>query len=346
MMLAVVKEAPEVGAIRVREVPRPRLAEGQVLVEVRASSICGSDLHIWHWDPIFHAVLHPPRVIGHELAGVVVERAPGAAAGPRDGDRVIAETTRYCGRCPRCRRGRPNACDAFQVRGVHIDGGLAEAAAVDAHLLHPIPDALSFEHAALVEPTSVAVHAVLARGGVRPGDLALVTGPGPIGLFTAQVARAAGAEVVMAGADVDEPARLPIAASLGVKTLNTQREPVTDGLQRLTGRPRADVGFECAGAPAAFQTLVDGIEKGGTIVVVALYSGPFPFDPSVAVRRELEIRASYASVWDDYERAIAFIADGTVRVEPLIARFPLAEAERAFQQALAREVMKPVLVAG
>src|SRR5688572_27272736 len=102
MMLAVVKEAPEVGAIRVREVPRPRLVEGQVLVEVRASSICGSDLHIWHWDPIFHAVLHPPRVIGHELAGVVAERAPGAGAGPRDGDRVIAETTRYCGRCPRC----------------------------------------------------------------------------------------------------------------------------------------------------------------------------------------------------------------------------------------------------
>jgi L-iditol 2-dehydrogenase len=342
-MLAIVKESPSVGAIHLREVPAPTPAAGEVLIDVRATSVCGSDLHIWNWDPIFHQVLSPPRVLGHELSGVVASDGGGDF---HPGDRVIAESVVYCGQCPRCRRGRPFICDNFRVRGVHMDGAMAEQMAVQRRMLHRIPDSLPFEHAALVEPGSVATHAVLARGMPQPGDLVLVTGPGPIGLMAAQVARAAGAEVVVAGADVDEATRLPIAAGLGLKTLNTQREQVNEGLERLTGRRRVDICFECAGAPAAFMTTLEATEKGGTIVIVALYSGPFPLDPSVAVRRELDLKASYCASWNDFERTIAFIAAGTIQVEPLIARFPFDQAEQAFEQALTKEVMKPVFVRG
>ncbi|MFN8524075.1 MAG: alcohol dehydrogenase catalytic domain-containing protein [Chloroflexota bacterium] len=339
-MLAVVKEAPQVGAIAVRDVAPPTPGAGEALISVKATSICGSDLHIWHWDPIFHAVMTTPRVIGHEFAGVV---ARSADAGVPEGTRVIAESVRYCGACPRCRRGRTSICDNFRVRGVHIDGGMAEQTVIGTNSLHTIPDGLSFEHASVVEPASVATHAVLERSGVRPGDLALVTGPGPIGLLTAQIARAAGAEVVVTGAEVDQEVRLVTAEALGFKTINTARESVNEGLKRVVGRDRADLAIECAGTQGGFESAVQGVEKGGTIVIIALYSGAFPIDPSVAVRRELDLKASYIANWDDYERAIQFIADGTIDVGPLIRTYPLSDAVLAMEHALAKNVMKAVL---
>src|SRR5215212_5792145 len=128
-MLAVVKEAAREGAIGVREMDRPRPGPGQVLVRTGAASVCGSDLHIWHWAPAFHTVLRPPRVVGHEFAGRIDELGPGVE-GWAAGERVVAESILPCGRCPRCRTGRANICDSFQIRGVHCDGGMAEYVAV------------------------------------------------------------------------------------------------------------------------------------------------------------------------------------------------------------------------
>jgi L-iditol 2-dehydrogenase len=342
-MQAVVKEAPGEGAIRVREVDRPRPGPGQALIEVGASSVCGSDLHIWHWAPAFHPILKPPRIVGHEFAGRVVELGP-EVEGLAIGQRVAAESIVPCGRCPRCRQGRGSICDRFEVRGVHRDGGLAEFALAEAHLLHQLPDELSFEQAALVEPLSVATHAVLERSGIRAGDLALVVGPGPIGQLIAQVARTAGAQVAIAGIESDQRVRLAAAEQLGLGTINVDRESVPDGLKRLTGQDRVDLAFECAGNEAALHAAIESVVKGGTVVLVALYGRPVETELAWVVRRELSIHASYAANWLDYERSITFLRGGAVRVEPLINLYPLAEGERAFEDALAQRVMKPVLV--
>jgi L-iditol 2-dehydrogenase len=340
-MLAVVKESEGVGAIGVREVAVPQPDGVRVEIGIRASAVCGSDLHIWHWAPPFHGVLIPPRIIGHEAAGKVIDDPAGRHAA---GARVVMEAIRSCGRCPRCRAGRTGICESFQVHGVHVDGAMTERVLVWPELLHPIPDEMPFERAALIEPAAVATHAVAVRGDIKPGDAALVVGPGPIGLLVAQVARAAGATVVVAGSDADEAYRLPIAQKLGLQTLNTEREPVNEGLKRLIGRERVDAAFECAGAGGAFQAAVQSVEKGSTVVIVALYSGAFPFDPSVAVRRELDLRTTYSANWPDYERAIRLISSGAIDVEPLIARFPLTDALEAFHRALDRTVLKPVLI--
>ena len=342
-MLAVVKEAAREGAIRVREVARPRPGPGRVLLEVGAASVCGSDLHIWHWAPAFHAVLKPPRVIGHEFVGRVAELGPGVE-GPPVGERVVAESIVPCGRCRRCRIGRASICDNFQIRGVHRDGGMAEYVLAEPRLLHRLPDNLSFEQASLIEPLSVATHAVLQRSGLRAGDLALVFGPGPIGLLVAQVARAAGARVVVAGVEVDQAVRLPAAQQLGLGAINVEREQVPAGLQRLTGRDRADLAFECDGSGAALRTALETVVKGGTVVLVALYGGPVDTDVAWVVRRELSLEATYAANWIDYERSMSFLERGAVRVDPLIRTYALAEAERAFGDALARRVLKPVLI--
>jgi L-iditol 2-dehydrogenase len=342
-MLAVVKEAPREGAIRVREVEPPRPHRGQVMLEVGAASICGSDLHIWHWAPAFHSVLKPPRVLGHEFVGRVAELGP-EANGWAVGDRVVAESIVPCGRCPRCRRGRASICDSFQIRGVHRDGGMAEFALVEPSLLHRLPDDLPFQQAALIEPLSVATHAVLERSGVRPGDLALVLGPGPIGLLVAQVSRAAGAQVAVAGVAADEAVRLAAAEQLELRTINVEREPVAAGLQRLTGSDKADVVFECAGSGPALRAALDGVVKGGTVVLVALYGGLVEADLAWVVRRELSLQATYAANWTDYERSIGFVRSGAVKLNPLVSTYELPDAERAFEDALARRVLKPVLL--
>src|SRR5918912_753059 len=278
-MQAVIKAAAREGAIVVQEMERPRPGPGQVLIEIGAASVCGSDLPIWHWAPAFHPILKPPRILGHEFAGRIVELGPDVA-GWAVGDRVISESILGCGACPRCRQGRANICDNFEVRGVHRDGGMAEYAVAEQRLLHRLPDSLPFERAALVEPLSVATHAVLARSGIQAGDRALVLGPGPIGQLVAQVARAA----------------------------------------------------------------LDSVVKGGTVVLVALYSGPVELELAWVVRRELSIQATYAGTWSDFERSISFLDRGTVQVDPLIATYPLREGTRAFEDALAQRVLKPVLL--
>ena len=342
-MRAVVKEAAREGAIHVREVERPTPGPGQVLIEVKAASVCGSDLHIWHWEPAYQPIMKLPTVLGHEFVGLVAELGPGVD-GLRLGERVVSESISTCGQCRQCRRGRTSICDSFYCLGVHGDGGMAEFALTEARLLHRLPDELPFEEATTIEPLSVATHAVVERSGIRPGDLALVFGPGPIGLLAAQVARTAGAQVVVAGVEADQAVRLAAAEQLGLGTINLDREDVPGGLRRLTGRDRADVALECAGAGAALRTALDSVVKGGTIVLVALYPGPIELDPSWAVRRELNIHATYAANWIDFERSIAFLRSGAVDVKPLVNTYPLDQAERAFKDALERQTLKPVLL--
>lgn len=334
------KIAPRPGALEVREVEKPTPGPGEALVQVAGATLCGSDLHIADWDPIFHGFMKPPMVLGHEFAGVVVEAGTGVTS-VQTGMSVVAESVISCGSCSYCREGRTQLCVQRQIFGVHRPGGMAEMVIVPAHLLHQLPPGMPVSHAAIVEPTVVALHAVLGASP-DPGDVVLVIGPGPVGLLVAQCARAAGADVYVAGAPADRETRLALAQELGMTTLDPGL-PVADALRGAAGR-QAHLVFECSGSSNAVSGALAAVATGGSITLIGLFPAPLEIDLSAAIRREVTLRTSYIGGWNDFERAIGLLADGTIRVERLFRTYPLDDALQAFDDARARRVLKPLLI--
>jgi L-iditol 2-dehydrogenase len=326
----------------VREVPEPVLSERDVLVRVRACGICGSDVHGYDGSSGRRI---PPAVMGHEAAGVVESVGP-AVADLRRGDRVTFDSTVSCGRCHYCRRGRSNLCDARRVLGVSCadyrqDGAFAEYVAVPAHIVYRLPDDVSFEQAAMVEPVSVAVHAV--GRAPMPARAAVVIGAGTIGLLVIQALRAAGVERVIA-ADVDE-GKLELARGLGAEVrLNPAATDVPAEVRRLTDGG-AEVALECVGATEPIKTAVACVRKGGSVVLVGNVSAAIQLPLQVVVTGEMTLLGSCASN-GEYPRAIDLLRTGAIDVRPLItATAPLEEGPRMFERLYAREpgLMKVIL---
>ncbi len=303
---------------------------------MQAASICGSDLHIHNWDPIFHGFMHPPMVLGHEFAGRVAEVGPDVED-LHVGQLVMSESVLWCGQCRTCLRGRRHVCERRRIFGVHRPGGMAEAVVAPASFVHVLPPGLSARHGSVVEPLTVALHAVLLHPP-KPGDVVLIAGPGPIGLLAGQVARAMGARVFLAGAPADVEVRLPLAQELGLAALDPARPPL-DALGR-----QADMAIDASGSPAALPALGSAVANGGSITLVGLFARPVELDLSALIRREIALRTSYIGTWEDFERAIALLDEGLVRVDPMLAVYPLDDAVQAFEDALAQRVMKPLLL--
>jgi L-iditol 2-dehydrogenase len=334
-MRALMKVAPEPGALEIRDVPRPTPLPDEVVVQVAGASICGSDLHMAEWHPMARW-MKTPVIMGHEFAGVVSD-VGASVRGITAGDAVAVESVIWCGQCPPCRAGKTNICNERRLFGIHQPGGLAEAVAVPARLAHRVPASVPLQHAALAEPTTVALHAVLLQPP-RPGDLVLVTGPGPVGLLAGRVARAFGAHVLIAGTPGDAAIRLPAAKSLGLQPLDPA-VPLRDALE-----DPVDLVLECSGAAAAVDAALYVVKRGGAITLVGMPSGPVPLDVTQALRAELVLRATYFGTWHDFERSIALIADGTIPANLLIAPYSLERAVDAFADAGAQRVLKPLVV--
>jgi len=328
--------------LEVRSVPEPAVGEGHVLVRVKACGICGSDVH--GYDGSSGRRL-PPLVMGHEASGVV-ERAGAAVTGLRAGDRVTFDSTVSCGRCERCRLGQTNLCDTRRVLGVSCaeykqDGAYAEYVAVPQHTVYGIPDSLSFEHAAMVEPVSVAVHAV--GRAPMPVRSAVVVGTGTIGLLVVQVLRAGGAERVIA-VDVDE-GKLARARALGADVcLNAKAVDVPAEVRRATGGG-ADVALECVGASEPIQTAVASVRRGGAVVLVGNIAPSIQLPLQAVVTNEITLLGTCASS-GEYPRAIELLASGAVDVRSLISLVaPLEEGPMLFERLYSGDpgLMKVVL---
>ena len=333
-MKALVKTAPRPGALELQQVDRPVPRDDEVVVEVAGASICGSDLHIAQWHPMAQWTT-VPVIMGHEFGGFL--RSVGAAVqGFAEGDAVAVESVIWCGICPRCREGKTYICDQRRLFGLHRPGGLAQAVAVPQRLLHRLPPGLPAHHAALAEPTTVALHAILLQPP-RAGDLVLVTGPGPIGLLAGRIARAFGAHVVIAGTPADAEKRLPAARELGLETLDPSR-PISESLDS-----QPDLAVECSGAGAALNAALHVVKRGGGITLIGMPSKDIELDLAQALRAEIALRPSYCGTWHDFERAIQFIADGTIPADVLLASYPLDQALQAFDDAGAQRVLKPLI---
>jgi L-iditol 2-dehydrogenase len=337
-MKALLKVAPKPGALELREVPPPTPRAGEVVIQIAGASICGSDLHIAQWHPMAHWT-RTPVIIGHEFAGVVAETGPQVQT-LRAGDAVAVESVISCGQCPQCRAGKTQVCAERRLFGIHEPGGIAEMVAVPERLAHRLPPTLPPEHGALAEPLTVALHAVLLQAP-QPGDVVVVTGPGPIGLLAGLVARAQGARVLIAGTAADAATRLPAARSLGLQVLDPSL-PLTDALAQASTDP-VDLVVECSGASAAINAALHVVKRGGGVTLVGMPSGAIDIDLAQALRAEITLRPSYCGTGGEFERAIALMASGTVPPVKLLAPYALDDALRAFEDAGAQRVLKPLV---
>jgi len=298
--------------IQVREWPEPKLEVGEVLVRVRYAGICGTDMLIHSGN---HPRVGPPRVLGHEIFGSVAEATPAAPEPWKPGTRVAIYPLISCGRCAPCREGDAHVCEKLGLVGIDTDGGIAEFVKARPDQLFAVPENVTDEQAALVEPLSVAVHAV-RESGFRPGDSTVVMGAGPIGNLVAQVLRASGARAVAVAEVKDFRRRL--AEQQGFSTFNPVEENAREGVKRITGASTVDRVFEASGAAAAVGDAIDVCKVRGEIIWVGLPKTP----PEVNILRLVfkEIKTTGVRVYRhvDYEVAISLLERRAVDVEPLI----------------------------
>lgn len=343
-MLALVKTAKGVGNLELRDVPEPQIAPDEVLIEVKATGVCGTDIHVKHdrfpyW---------PPVVLGHEFAGQICEVGD-EVQGWKVGDRVVGEPhTKACGVCWLCRQGHIQICPEKRSPGWGIDGAFTKYLKYPPKLLHGIPDHVSFEQAALVEPTANVVHDVLERSRVEAEDFVVVLGPGPIGLLAAQCARAEGARAVMiAGTPADEKLRLKTARQLGLDhVVNVAEESALERCLELTEGRGADLVVEASGAEAAINDAVEMVRKKGRISAVGMTGrDDIRFAWDKAIFKACDIYFNLSTSYSSWDRAISLIASGKVNAEALISHCePLSNWERVFDDVENMRALKAVLV--
>jgi len=330
--------------LELTDIPVPEIGPEDILVQVMACGICGSDIHGWDGSSGRRV---PPLVMGHEAAGVVAAIGKDVV-GYTEGDRITFDSTVWCGKCRYCLSGRPNLCDNRMVLGVSCGdyrryGCFAEYVNVPARICCKLPDALSFEHAALIEAVSVAVHAA-NRTPVSLGDTAVVVGSGMIGLLVIQAIKQKGCSQVIA-TDLNAQ-RLEVAKSLGADvTINVGEEDAAARVKELTNGRGADVALEVVGATATIKSAIDCTRKGGSVTIVGNLAPTIELPLQAVVTRELNIFGSCASA-GEYPACVDLLATGMIKVESLITgRAPLEQGHEWFSRLYAGEpnAMKVVL---
>ncbi|WP_339182296.1 2,3-butanediol dehydrogenase [Oceanobacillus sp. FSL W7-1293] len=308
--------------VRVEDVEVKEVGAKDVKVEVAWTGICGSDLHAYSHFVGIPTEEHPiskrqaPLTLGHEFSGTVTE-VGSSVTSFKPGDRVCIEPNLRCGECKECREGNYHLCRNSNAAfiGLADDGGFAEYCVMEEQYCHQIPDHMTLEQAALVEPTAVTYHGV-EMAGVKAGDAVLVTGAGPIGLLTVLSARAAGASKVFVS-DVSKE-RLALAETFGfVKTLNPAEDDVIGTIMEDTNGDGVDVALECAGVQPTFDTCLEAIKRTGTVCVLAIFGQNPEINAFASTIKEANIKFSlaYSNI---YDRVINLIASGQIPAEKVV----------------------------
>lgn len=329
-MQAVRKIGPRPEDIELQDVPRPCAGPGQVVVDVAAAGLCGTDLHILEGS----YSSRPPVTLGHEVSGRIA--AVGDGVDPaRVGEPVALETFySTCGHCRGCRGGAPNRCEQRISIGSGADGGFAEQVAVPARNARRLPDDIPLQAGALSEPLACVCRSLYQpTSAVGPGDRVLVIGPGAMGLLAAQVARVAGGEPTVLGTPADAE-RLQVAAALGLTTAGDPAEAPAE----------ADVVLECSGSAGGMALGITRVRRGGRYVQIGQRGDAVPVDLALASFHELVITGGFASTPDSWDRAMALLEQGRIELEPLVGRrYPLRDWQAAFDAVRAGAGVKQLL---
>jgi L-iditol 2-dehydrogenase len=316
-MHALRKTGPQATDIELQDVPRPTAAQGQVVVDVAAAGLCGTDLHIL--DGSYGS--RPPVTLGHEVSGTIC--AVGAGVDPvRVGERVALETFfSTCGECRDCRSGSPNRCQSRLSIGSGVDGGFAEQVVVPARNARRLPDSVSLDAGALSEPLACVCRSLFQpTPAVRAGERVLVIGPGAIGLLAAQVARVCGGEPTVLGTPADSE-RLEVAHTLGFETATDPENAPND----------VDVVLECSGSAPGMALGIERVRRGGRYVQIGQRGDAVPINLALASFHELVITGGFASTPESWDRAMRLLERRQVDLEPLVSRrYPLRDWQAAF----------------
>lgn len=343
-MKAVIKQEPAPGFSYVTDASDPAAGPGQVVVEIAAASLCGTDREFFDWSPAAQAFrANMPVVTGHEGAGTVVEVGEGVTT-LQLGDRVALESHLVCGTCVPCRTGNGHECERTRILGMHVPGVFAERVAVPAEICVALPPEVSWETASLLEASGVAVHAIQRSGYAVAGRAVLISGGGPVGLIVAELARALGATHVA----VVEPNayRRGKAEERGATGLHPD-DNVVGWAREVTGhRGGVDVAFECSGVAGALATLLKACRTEGQVVMVGHPGSPVAIDIAADInKRGITLRGIFGRrLWDTWEQSVQLVGSGRLQLDWLVThRMPLREVDTAVDL-LSGEAMKVLLV--
>lgn len=335
------KTARGPGNLELKEVDEPRPKKDEVLIEVAAAGICGTDIHIKH-DQAFYT---PPVVLGHEYSGKVVEIGPDVTQ-VAVGDLVVSPATQYCGKCYQCKTGHMNRCTAEgkKILGTSLaNGAFAKYLTAPEYIIHKIPKGVTMEEAALAEPTACVVHSVIDKSPIIPGDVVVVQGPGTMGLLAAQVAKAMGAgKVIVTGVTADQW-RFDIAKKIGVDiTLDVQADsdPVKMVMEESDGRG-ADVVIEASGACIACSQALEFVKVAGHVTLLGIRGRPLDIDLDTMAVKELTMSGTWGTLPSSWVTTLRLMGSKKVDVAPLItSRIALSEWEKGFELMESQKAIK------
>jgi L-iditol 2-dehydrogenase len=343
-MKAVVKYGKGKGLVEIRDIPEPKPKNDEVLIEVKAVSVCGSDLHIYHDSHPYW----PPMILGHEFSGVIAEVGK-EVKGWKVGDRIVTETrTGSCGICYTCQSGFPQVCEQKRAIGIGINGAYTKYVAGPARLLHRLPENVPFEVGAVIEPTAICVTSILERSQLQAGESVVITGPGPIGLISLAIAKSAGVKLLgITGRSSDEGIRFEKARDLGTDfTINVDQEDPVKKILEMTNGLGVDILIETSGGTKAIYQAFEMVRRLGRICAIGI-SGrdevSIPYDRGIfkAIRYDF----CFSSSWTAWEKAIGLISKGLLPAQKFIThKLPLEKWEEAFHLLENLQAAKVILI--
>ena len=324
MMLQEVMTAPK--QITFREIPVPEPGDDQVLVKIMKIGVCGSDIHVYHGT---HPFTSYPVTQGHEVSAKVVSWGANVS-GFSEGQRVTIEPQVYCGKCYPCTHGKYNLCEELKVMGFQTTGTASEYFAVDASKVTPLPEGMTFNEGAMIEPLAVTVHAA-KRFPELEGSKVVVLGAGPIGILLAQSCKALGAAQVMV-TDVSDY-RLELAKECGADFVyNTLNKDFGEAMIESLGPDKADVIYDCAGNDITMGQAIKYARKGSTIILVAVFGKMATVDLAVLNDHELDLNTTMMYRHEDYVDAIRLVGEGKIQLKPLMSKhFAFKDYLQAYQ---------------
>ena len=326
-MKALVKEKSEVG-LKLQEVKTPKIKSDEVLIKVKTTAICGTDLHIWNWDNWASKTIKPPMTVGHEFMGKIIEIGS-AVEGLTIGDRVSAES-HMVGQASRNARAGKLHLDPDTVNlGVDRDGAFAEFVSIPSRNVVQLPDSVDNEMGAILDPFGNAIHATLSFDLV--GEDVLLTGAGPIGIMSGAIALHVGARKVLI-TDINDD-RLSLAKTVcNVETLNPSKENIEDKMKDMGLKEGFDIGLEMSGSEAALDQMIDSMLMGGNIALLGLPSDPINLDLSKIIFKALNLKAIYGrEMFETWYKGLALIDSGLDVKNVITHSFHYTDFEKAFQ---------------
>jgi 2-desacetyl-2-hydroxyethyl bacteriochlorophyllide A dehydrogenase len=300
--------------IEIKELSVKPVGPKEILLKVEMVGICGSDIVAWKGG--FQRIKEPV-VLGHEMVGTIVELGEKCDASHTVGDRVVLEPLDNCGVCPACKKGHYNVCENLKVYGIDKDGTFAEYIVVREDRVHKVSKQLSLEHCATCEPLSVAIHMV-RHSGVQYGDQVVITGAGTIGILVGMLAKRSGADKIVI-TDMNE-FRLSVAKDLGLCPINIMNENYLEEIAKELQGKKADVAFELVGVADSLNTCLEVTKSKGTVLI----GGMFKQIPQIAIQKcvlkEVVIKGSRVYTYDDFEKAIKLLENGSLEIEKIITK--------------------------